>query len=1082
MQQDNTEKTLANTGEMAPDSRESPDPFQLVGDHDAPTADQAGLARDATAEHRPDQASSDQNHEFSIVKLRTAADEFNTVFTVALHELENTRRQLADRTAKIDELNVAIRESGAALQAQAESYHRQQEIHSAETDRLNGRISELEEQHAATLQQIETQHGELEVRAREATELGSQIEELTRALDTQWKSFRQQQEDHAGETAALNQRIRELDEQRDTALQQIEVQREELETRTREVTELGNRVEELNSTLDTQSESLHQQQEDHAGETTALNQRIRELDEQRNTALQQIEAQREELEARTREVTELGSKVEVLTGSLNSQSESNRHLEEAHARVINEHNLKVTDLADALQQTQARCQELEEHAGKIEKLNNTLHEASLAEAELYRRKLEASTREKAELSGKVEQLNSALRETGEHQAQNPADIQTIESLQEKIGKLGTALQQSEARCGELEATLRHAGDSPAAGVADNQTIENLQHRVEELGLKLDQAEAQRDEVEAGTGKVTELASRVEELSGALETAEQALRLVDEHATDPVIYIRGGAYIYANHSYRNITNAPAGEASQIPCLQKFIAQDQLDRFMQLLAGDAAARGNTDPARFKLNLPEGNAAAAVLQIMRVPFAGESCTRLAIRLERQQTCPAVIQGEPEQQDLLTGLCNRQYFIRILQDQVREGPHGDSQQAVLYVLLDNFMKIRGDIGILNSESVLQDIGELLKSCFAESDVIARFGEYVFTILHRSNNTEDFATKAEQVRELVESHIVEVGERTVVTTASIGISILNDHTQDVNDLLTRADLACEVARTSGGNQVHIHSTIIDAQADHDNEQNWDRMIRKTLEEERFYIVHQPIISLSDEPGSRYEVLLRILDEGGNVILPGQFFSIAEQIGLAAVIDRIVIENVFRTATGDSNSEIMLFIKLSGSSVADADLAVWILQKLGEYRLAGERIVFEIPEQLVARDLKNAAMLTKALHAMHCKVAIEHYTGITRPQHLQHVHADFLKIDGNLVASLEDDRENRSKIAAIVDLAKQYRMETIAERVEDAANLALLWDLGVKYALGNFIQEPCRNMDYDFYGEIVTEGVPDGSAACRTND
>ena len=1082
MQQDNTEKALANTGEMAPDSRESPDPFQLVGDHDTAAADQAGLARDATAEHRPDQTSSDQNHEFSIVKLRTAADEFSTVFTVALHELENTRRQLANRTAKIDELNVAIRESGAALQAQAESYHRQQEIHSAETDRLNGRISELEEQHAATLQQIETQHGELEVRAREATELGSQIEEITRALDTQWKSFRQQQEDHAGETAALNQRIRELDEQRNTALQQIEVQRKELETRTREVTELGNRVEELNSTLDTQSESLHQQQEDHAGETAALNQRIRELDEQRNTALQQIEAQREELEARTREVTELGSKVEVLTGSLNSQSESNRHLEEAHARVINEHNLKVTELADALQQTQACCQEREEHAGKIEKLNNTLHEASLAEAELYRQKLEASTRETAELSGKVEQLNNALRETGEHQAQNPADIQTIESLQEKIGKLGTALQQSEARCGELEATLRQAGESPAAGVADNQTIENLQHRVEELGLKLDQAEAQRDELEAGTGKVTELASRVEELTGALETAEQALRLVDEHATDPVIYIRGDAYIYANHSYRSITNAPAGEASQIPCLQKFIAQDQLDRFMQLLAGDAAARGNTDPARFKLNLPEGNAAAAVLQIMRVPFAGESCTRLAIRLERQQTCPAVIQGEPEQQDLLTGLCNRQYFIRILQDQVREGPHGDSQQAVLYVLLDNFMKIRGDIGILNSESVLQNIGELLKSCFAESDVIARFGEYVFTILHHSNNTDDFATKAEQVRELVESHIVEVGERTVVTTASIGISILNDHTQDVNDLLTRADLACEVARTSGGNQVHIHSTIIDAQADHDNEQNWDRMIRKTLEEERFYIVHQPIISLSDEPGSRYEVLLRILDEGGNVILPGQFFSIAEQNGLAAVIDRIVIENVFRTAAGDSNSEIMLFIKLSGSSVADADLAVWILQKLGEYRLAGERIVFEIPEQLVARDLKNAAMLTKALHAMHCKVAIEHYTGITRPQHLQHIHADFLKIDGSLVASLEDNRENRSKIAAIVDLAKQYRMETIAERVEDAANLALLWDLGVKYALGNFIQEPCRNMDYDFYGEIVTEGVPDGSAACRTND
>jgi diguanylate cyclase (GGDEF)-like protein len=1001
MQQDNTDKIIVDTEEITPDYHESRDPFQLVQDNDFDTTDLPGQS---------DTLASD---EFSIDELRTTAEQFNTAFSIALHELENTRCQLADRSARIDDLNDAIRETGAALQAQVESGRHQQEIHTAETERLNARIRELEEQHCAALQQMESQRNDLDTRTSEASKLKSQVEELTRTLDAQWESFRQQQEDHAGELATLN----------------------------------------------------------HC---------IQQLDEQRSTALQQIEAQHEELETRARKAAELDTQVEKLTCSLNKLSESKRHLEEMQARECDEHDSKITELATALQHARESCRELEEHSAGIEKLNKTLHEASLAEAQMYRQKLEIHTRETAELAGKIERLNGTRREREEKHTQDPADSQFIQSLQEQIDNLGSALQQSESRCGELETTLRHTNEKAVQNTADRQTQEYLQHRVEELTHELDRVVTQRDGLATGSSNVSKTETCSAELAAALNTSEQALRLVDEYATEPVTYIRGDTHIYANRRYLHILGDTASGDSPIPCLRDFIPQDVLDSYSELIA--SSARGPVEGTGFSLNLREENTDALGLHVMQVSFEGEPCTRVTIRLAEQRKVPQMTHAEPQQQDLLTGLYNRQYFIDTLKVQLMQESGGEIQQAVMYVLLDNFMKIRKDIGILNSELVLKDIGEILMTCLAETDVLARFGDYSFTILYSNCDNGDIAARAEQVRGLIETHIAEVGGRTTITTASIGICMLNNYTHTVDDILARADLACEMARTSGGNRVHIHSTVIDEQTDDGNADNWDKVIGKILEEERFYIVHQPIISLSDKPGSRYEVLLRILDENGNSILPGQFFSMAGKTGLAAEIDRIVIENVFRAAADGRNTGATLFIKLCQDSVADADLAMWILKKLDEFRLAGERVVFEIPEQVMARELKNAAMLTRALHSMHCKVAIEHYACTTQPQHLKHVHADILKIDGHLIATLDEDRENRNRISAIVSLARQNHMETIAERVEDAASLALLWDLGVDYALGNFIQEPCRNMNYDFCGEIVSEEIPDDRAIFMTTD
>ena len=852
-----------------------------------------------------------------------------------------------------------------------------------------------------------------------------------------------------------------------TVLRELDTARRHIDERTRQVTELNHTLEEISTELHTRVESAREQQETYHRETTELNARIEELDAQRSAATQEIEDLRRQLETQTRETGELGERIDKLTSERDTQSQENRELQEAYHRETDELNARIGELTNSLQQANTRCQEIEEHSARIEKLNTALHEAALSEADLYRKQIETRTREAEELASQLETLRSEHRQIVDNPPRNEADNQTIESLQHQVEAQTRETEELASQLETLRSEHKQIVDNPPRNEADNQAIESLQRQVDELNAALEESEARYQASEATRLETTDHTSRLEAVTRALTIAENALHQMDELATDAVLYIRDGKTVYANPGYLCLLGEGSGG---IPELQDFIHPDDSETFARLLADGDVDPAMNEPTVFNLVLPAGSTLTVEMGATQASFGGEPCVRLTLHSQVQATDPDNHRGEPARLDLLTGLYNRQHFLEILEARIAQEHPEQEHLAVMYVLLDNFMLIRNEAGILDSEHVLKEIAELLDAHCNESGVLARFGDCTFTMLYRCDSAENVTTRAEQVRELVEAHIAEVGGQSIITTASVGVCQVNEYTHSVNDIITRADLACEVARSSGGNQVHIHSTLIDQQIDQGNEENWDKVIRETLEQQRLYLAYQPIISLGDETGQRYEVLLRIMDAENKIILPGQFISVAEKIGLSADIDRYVIDAAFKVIAENDNRDVMLFIKLSNASVADAGLPGWIREKQKEYGLGENRIIFEITENAVGKHLQNAVQLTRALHDMDCMVAIEHCTSRVQPQHLRHVHADILKIDGSLVSELDKNSEHRTRIAAIVDLARENHTKTVAERVEDAGSLALLWDLGIHYAQGNFIQEPCLQLDYDFFGEIVSAG------------
>jgi EAL domain-containing protein (putative c-di-GMP-specific phosphodiesterase class I) len=287
--------------------------------------------------------------------------------------------------------------------------------------------------------------------------------------------------------------------------------------------------------------------------------------------------------------------------------------------------------------------------------------------------------------------------------------------------------------------------------------------------------------------------------------------------------------------------------------------------------------------------------------------------------------------------------------------------------------------------------------------------------------------------------------------------------------ILSQADTACEVARSSGGNRIHTHRAVIDGQMSEALEKEWDKVIRKTIDEERFYLAYQPVVSLAGDAGKRYEALLRIVDEEGDTILPGQFLAIAEKSGFIAEIDYWVLDTSFRKIAelGQNGDEITLFLKLSGTALADTDLPAWICSKLKEYHVAGSSVIFEITEINAANGLKGAISFIKAMEKLQCRVALEHYGINNKPQLLKHVRADFLKIDGRLIENLAGNREDQSRVSELIRFAHKNNKQCIAEYVDNPETLALLWQYGVDLIQGNFVQEPARELAYDFEGEIA---------------
>lgn len=565
-----------------------------------------------------------------------------------------------------------------------------------------------------------------------------------------------------------------------------------------------------------------------------------------------------------------------------------------------------------------------------------------------------------------------------------------------------------------------------------------------------------------------LRHRIGRLERKLRDGEARCQTLIENSSDAIAYIHDGMHVYANPPYLQLFGIETSEEIEgIPVLD-MISSDAQERFRELLKSDIEKGDRNTTLDIECVSPREGRFSCTMECSPATMAGEPCTQILVRVHATNSELEERIRTLSQQDMLTGLFNRQHFMKVLGQRIGTEPYNRSR-ALVYITLDNFKAIRDEVGVADGDVVLCDVASLIVRHRNQEDALARFGDYTFTLLKQEHDMDTIQQAVEALRRDIAGHLAEASGRSFPLTASIGVCEIDAHTRDVQQLISYADMACEVARTSGGNQIHVHSKVVSDSMDPELDSDRERIVDSTIENGRYYLVFQPIVSLKGDITPRYEALLRILDENGQTIQPTEFLSIAEKSDKGSDIDRCVIDGACsKLATlRMTNEKASIYVKLTVNTIADGKMPAWIHGKLQEHGLDNSGIVLEISEQAAAVDLKATLSFVAATQKLGIRVALEHVGRSGKLQVLNHIPADIIKIDNTLIAKLVSDKTTQETVRAIMDIAKKSGRPCIAENVEDSACLARLWQLGMHYIQGNFIQEPAKELGYVFESEIA---------------
>jgi len=238
------------------------------------------------------------------------------------------------------------------------------------------------------------------------------------------------------------------------------------------------------------------------------------------------------------------------------------------------------------------------------------------------------------------------------------------------------------------------------------------------------------------------------------------------------------------------------------------------------------------------------------------------------------------------------------------------------------------------------------------------------------------------------------------------------------------------------------------------------------LKNDKFILHYQPIVSLHGDTDERYEVFVRLKDtENNEVIMPQDFLPAAERIGMAIAIDRWVLDRTIKDYDIRRNAGKItrFFIKLSASSLKDDTLIDWLNYQIKEHQIPDHTLIFEVKENVAVTNLKNAKALSHKLKTLKCGFALDDFGTGTNPfQLLDHIHADYVRIESSFMENLAENPQNQDAIKNIAEQATELGKLSIAQHVPDATSLSILWGMGVNFIQGYFLQEPLPDMEYDF--------------------
>ncbi len=564
---------------------------------------------------------------------------------------------------------------------------------------------------------------------------------------------------------------------------------------------------------------------------------------------------------------------------------------------------------------------------------------------------------------------------------------------------------------------------------------------ESLALMVDVSEFEREQ--------RELADQKRWLESILDTVRDALWALD----------REERIVYVNRSFAASVGLPAEEL-----LGKHISivlpEDQLLRARQMNRSHIRGEAPHTPYELDVRTPSGRIIPVEVHINPIRREGKVVGLIGVsrdiseRRRLQDQLSRLARSDP-----LTGVLNRRSFMEEVDREITRSRREGKGCALLFIDLDSFKEVNDQLGHRAGDQLLVAVVERIRQAVRRPDVVGRLGGDEFGVLLPGADAAGATAVAARILDALESPVLLFGQG-VPAVASIGVALFPDHANDAEELLARADMAMYRAKGEGGRRAMVYQPGEAEARRLQSRLSWEGRVRAALAEGRLRLYCQPIVDLRTGQANRYELLLRLLEDG-QVIPAGAFLPAIERTDLIRQIDQWVVQEALAMlrrleAQGRNvHLHVDIHINISGRTLGQNGAVAVIERIVRESRPRPGRLVFEVTETAEISDLETARHFMQRMKELGCAFAADDFgVGYSSLQRLRALPFDFIKIDGSFVAGVAENDSDRRLVKALAAAARAIGMESIAEQVEDTQTLGVLRLCNVDYAQGFWAGEP----------------------------
>lgn len=423
-----------------------------------------------------------------------------------------------------------------------------------------------------------------------------------------------------------------------------------------------------------------------------------------------------------------------------------------------------------------------------------------------------------------------------------------------------------------------------------------------------------------------------------------------------------------------------------------------------------------------------------------------RIVTRHKQQESLQAIYSNY----DALTGYLNAIRLRETLQATMAYNSRYNISGAFMVIGIDKLARVRESHGQDNADAILLGAGQRIAHCLRDTDSIGRIGDDRFGVILSQSGDEGLRKTAERVLARFDDAPMETPQGPQHIHLCIGGAIFPDQIRTVHDVMAGADAA---HRAADGNCYRIYAMPEEQQRRQVEEIAIGENIKDIIREDRLALFFQPIVCSQSREIKYYEALSRVQNEQGEWQSAGAFIPVLEKLGLVNILDMKTLDMVVDALA--ANPDISLAVNVSGLTIVDYNWLRAMTGKVQAHPEVAARLMVEITETAALEDFHVTARFIDALQAIGCKVALDDFgAGHTSFEYIRSLGVNVVKIDGSFVRGITDDIDKQMFIRSLVDLSREFNLQTVAECVENEEEARIVKLQDVMYMQGYYFGKP----------------------------